>query len=96
VRPAPGQLVVNLGDMMGRWTNDRWRSTVHRVVNPPREHASGSRRQTVGFFLHPNYDARVACLPTCADADYPPRYEPILAGEHMLAKLERRETRATA
>jgi isopenicillin N synthase-like dioxygenase len=90
VRPAPGQFVVNLGDMMGRWTNDRWKSTVHRVVNPPREHATGSRRQTVGFFLHPNYDARVACLPTCTGADRPPRYEPILAGEHMRAKLERR------
>jgi isopenicillin N synthase-like dioxygenase len=94
VRPDPGQLVVNLGDMMGRWTNDRWKSTVHRVVNPPREQVTGSRRQTVGFFLHPNYDAQVACLPTCTDADHPPRYAPILAGEHMLAKLERREARA--
>jgi len=93
VRPAPGQFVVNLGDMMGRWTNDRWKSTVHRVVNPPRERATGSRRQTVGFFLHPNYDARVTCLPTCTDANHPPRFAPILAGEHMLAKLERRETR---
>lgn len=93
VRPGPGQFVVNLGDMMGRWTNDRWKSTVHRVVNPPRDGGKGSRRQTVGFFLHPNYDARVACLPTCADADRPARYAPILAGEHMLAKLERRETR---
>ena len=90
VSPAPGQFVVNLGDMMGRWTNDRWKSTVHRVVNPPHERARGSRRQTVGFFLHPNYDARVECLPTCTDADHPPRYAPILAGEHMLAKLERR------
>jgi isopenicillin N synthase-like dioxygenase len=93
VRPAPGHFVVNLGDMMGRWTNDRWKSTVHRVVNPPREQATGSRRQTVGFFLHPNYDAQVACLPTCTDTDHPPRYAPILAGEHMLAKLERREAR---
>lgn len=91
VRPAPGQFVVNLGDMMARWTNDRWKSTIHRVVNPPRERATGSRRQTVGFFLHPNYDAEVRCLPTCTDAGHPPRYAPILAGEHMLAKLERRE-----
>ena len=90
VRPGPGQFVVNLGDMMGRWTNDRWKSTVHRVVNPPRDAASSSRRQTIGFFLHPNYDAQVACLPTCTDPGDPPRYAPILAGEHMLAKLERR------
>jgi len=95
VRPGPGQLVVNLGDMMGRWTNDRWKSTVHRVVNPPRELATGSRRQTVGFFLHPNWDAPVACLPTCTDASRPARYPPILAGEHMLAKLERRVAAAT-
>jgi isopenicillin N synthase-like dioxygenase len=93
VRPASGQFVVNLGDMMARWTNDRWRSTVHRVVNPPRGRAAGSCRQTVGFFLHPNYNARVACLPTCTDVDHPPRHPPILAGEHMLAKLERREKR---
>jgi isopenicillin N synthase-like dioxygenase len=91
VRPAPGQLVVNLGDMMARWTNDRWRSTVHRVINPPRSQAAGSRRQSVGFFLHPNYDTQVACLPTCTDLAHPPRYAPILAGDHMLAKLERRE-----
>jgi isopenicillin N synthase-like dioxygenase len=96
VRPAPGQFVVNLGDMMQRWTNDRWKSTVHRVVNPPPARATGSRRQTVGFFLHPNFDARVACLPTCTDSGRAPRYAPILAGEHMLAKLERRETRPTA
>jgi isopenicillin N synthase-like dioxygenase len=96
VRPAPGQFVVNLGDMMGRWTNDRWKSTVHRVVNPPRAQAAASRRQTVGFFLHPNYDAPVACLPTCTDADHPPRHAPILAGEHMLAKLERRQARPDA
>src|SRR5215475_6001452 len=96
VRPGPGQFVVNLGDMMERWTNGRWRSTVHRVVNPPRAQVAGSRRQTVGFFLHPNYGARNECLPTCTDAGHPPRHAPVLAGEHMLAKLERRETRPSA
>ena len=96
VRPAAGQLVVNLGDMMARWTNDRWRSTVHRVINPSREQAGKSQRQSVGFFLHPNYDALVTCLPTCTDAAHPPRYPPILAGEHMLAKLERRTAASPA
>ena len=62
---------------------------VHRVANPPRAHTTGSRRQTVGFFLHPNYDTQVTCLPTCADADHPPRYAPILAGEHMSATTRR-------
>jgi isopenicillin N synthase-like dioxygenase len=96
VRPGPGQLVVNLGDMMARWTNDRWRSAVHRVANPPRERAAVSRRQTAGFFLHPNYDAEVAPLPSCCDPDRPPRYAPALAGELIRAKLERRHDPAAA
>lgn len=90
VRPRPDQLIVNLGDMMARWTNDRWRSTVHRVVNPPAERRAESRRMSVGYFLHPNYDTEVSCLPTCQDADTLPRYPPIMAGEHMREKLERR------
>ena len=90
VRPEPGQLVVNLGDMMARWTNDRWRSAVHRVANPPREQAAVSRRQTAGFFLHPNYDVEVAPLPGCCGPDRPPRYAPALVGELIRAKLERR------
>ena len=94
VRPAPDHFVVNLGDMMGRWTNDRWKSTVHRVVNPPREQATGSRRQTVGFFLHPTTTPRWRACPPAPTQYHPPRYAPILAGEHMLAKLERREARA--
>ena len=91
VNDAPGGLQVLFPD--GAWHDVR-PAPGHFVVNPPRDQATGSRRQTVGFFLHPNYDAEVACLPTCTDADHPPRYAPILAGEHMLAKLERREARA--
>src|SRR5688572_16182352 len=90
VRPAPGQFVVNLGDMMARWTNERWPSTVHRVVNPPREAAAHSRRQSVGFFLHPNYDAEIACIPSCCGPDRPARHAPIMAGEQMRLKLESR------
>ena len=90
VRPAPGQFVVNLGDMMARWTNERWRSTVHRVVNPPRAAAAHSRRQSVGFFLHPNYDAEIACIPGCCGPGRPARHAPIMAGEQMRLKLESR------
>jgi isopenicillin N synthase-like dioxygenase len=90
VAPGPGQLVVNIGDMMARWTNDRWKSTVHRVVNPLEPDRTRSRRITIGYFLHPNYDAEVACLPTCAAPGEPPIYPSITAGEHMREKMERR------
>ena len=90
VSARPGELVVNIGDMMARWTNDRWKSTVHRVVNPPRAGPALARRQSIGYFLHPNFDARVECLPTCRSSGNPPKYAPIMAGEHMREKLLRR------
>ncbi len=89
VMPGPGELVVNLGDMMARWTNDRWRSTLHRVVNPPPEFV-GERRQSLAFFQHPNYDAEIACLETCQGPDNPPKYSPVLAGEHIYGKMVKR------
>jgi isopenicillin N synthase-like dioxygenase len=85
-----GQLIVNLGDMMQRWTNDRWKSTLHRVVNPPAQERVRSKRMSIGFFLHPNYDARIECLPSCCDPQHPPKYEPIQAGELMRKKMEAR------
>lgn len=90
VQPIPGTLVINLGDMMARWTNDRWRSTLHRVVNPSDADAAMSRRQSIAYFCHPNYDAEIACLAGCASDDDPPRYPPILAGEHMRQKMMKR------
>ena len=90
VRTQPGGLVVNIGDMMARWTNDRWKSTVHRVVNPPQGGSAVGPRQSIGYFLHPNFDARVECLPTCRGSGNPPKYAPIMAGEHMREKLLRR------
>ena len=90
VQPGPGQLAVNLGDMMQRWTNDRWKSTVHRAVNPPPDRRRESRRQTVGYFLHPNYDAEIACLDSCCGEGSPAKYGPIMAGDHMREKMERR------
>ena len=88
VRPKPGEFVVNLGDMMARWTNDRWASTLHRVVNPPLGIAQ-SRRLSIGMFVHPNYDQRIECVPTCLAAGEQPRYPVITAGEHIKRKIER-------
>lgn len=76
--------VINIGDMMQRWTNNRWRSNFHRVVNPP----AGSPprpRQSIAYFLHPNDDAEIACIPTCV-GDGGPRFEPVRAGDYMWAK----------
>jgi len=84
---VPDAFVINIGDMLARWTNDRWRSTVHRVVNPPIEHRAQSRRQSIAFFHNANYDCRVECIPTCATAENPPRYEPVLAGPHLMSKF---------
>ncbi|HET6338650.1 MAG TPA: 2-oxoglutarate and iron-dependent oxygenase domain-containing protein [Polyangiales bacterium] len=86
VVPRPGALLVNLGDMTALWTNDRWRSTLHRVV-PPSAASGASRRRSVALFLDANCDARIACLPTCATAEQPAKYPPVLAGDHLIEKI---------
>jgi isopenicillin N synthase-like dioxygenase len=83
VMPEPGCFLVNLGDLTAQWTNDRWRSTLHRVLPPE----PGQQRRSVAFFHDGNYDALVECLPTCTSPDNPPKYAPIRAGEHLMAKL---------
>ena len=83
----PGCFVVNIGDMLARWTNDRWVSTLHRVVNPPRDRVAESRRQSLVFFQNPNYDAVVACLPSCTDGAHPPKYPPTTSGGHLREKF---------
>jgi len=88
VTPRVGEFVVNLGDMMARWTNERWASTLHRVVNPPLGRAQ-SRRLSIGMFVHPNYDQRIECVPTCLAPGEVPRYPAITAGEHIRRKIER-------
>ena len=88
VQPGPGELVVNLGDMMQRWTNERWVSTMHRVVTPENLNDAMSRRLAVGYFMHPNYDAQIECIPTCLADGEAPRHPPITAGDHIRAKIE--------
>ncbi len=87
VLPPDGAFLVNLGDLLAEWTNDRWRSTLHRVVPPPRTVAGPAVRRSMAFFHDGNYDAVIECLPTCCSADNPPRYPPVVAGDHLMAKL---------
>lgn len=82
----PGSYVVNIGDIMQIWTNDRWVSTLHRVVNPPRDRATSSRRHSIVFFHQPNYDARIEVLPSCLSAERPGRYAALTYQEHWLGK----------
>ena len=88
----PDSFVVNLGDLMAVWTNDRWVSTLHRVVNPPRDQALGSRRQSIVFFHQPNYDAMVECLPSCIAPGKPAKYAPISSGDHLRNKFVKQTT----
>lgn len=82
--PLPGTYVVNLGDMISRWTNDRYRSTVHRVVN-----ASGRERYSVPFFYTGNYAYKVECIPTCLAPGEKPKYPPITVEQHMREMYKR-------
>jgi isopenicillin N synthase-like dioxygenase len=92
VKPIPRSFVVNIGDLMMQWTNDQWRSTMHRVVNPPRDKADSSRRISLVFFHQPNYDAVVSCLEGCCDAVSPAKYAPITSGEHFIGKFVKQTT----
>ena len=87
VKAPPGSFVLNIGDMMARWTNDRWVSTLHRVVNPPPDAKMGAERLSIGFFHQPNYGAVVECLPGCQSADHPAKYPPVTAGDHLHAQF---------
>ncbi len=79
---VPDALVCNIGDCLMRWTNDIYVSTPHKVVNPP-----GRDRYSVAFFLDPNPDAQVACIPTCIAPGGGAKYPPITAGEFLHSRL---------
>ncbi|MCZ4278931.1 isopenicillin N synthase family dioxygenase [Rhodococcoides yunnanense] len=85
VQPADGALIVNLGDAMARWTNDRWLSTIHRV-DPPIADGRIIRRRSAAFFFDGNYDAVIETLPGCARTDRP-GYHPITVADNINAKL---------
>ena len=86
VQAVPDSFVVNLGDLMAAWTNDRWVSTLHRVVVP--EGDTGDRI-SIAFFHQPTYDARIECIPTCTSPDDPPHHEPTTSGGWILSMLQK-------
>ncbi len=86
VTSLPDQIVVNVGDMLQRLTNNKLKSTTHRVVNPPREMWNTSRF-SIPFFLHPKSGMDLTCLPSTVDAEHPAAYPPITAGEYLDERL---------
>ena len=82
---TPGSFLVNIGDLMMRWTNDRWISTKHRVVCPAPDF-SDLARVSIAFFHQPNYDALCETIPTCIAPGETARYDPITSGAHWLSK----------
>ena len=87
VPPVPAGFVVNLGDSMAQWTNDRWRSTLHRVVVPGGAEGRAPARQSFAFFHMANWDAVIECLPTCLAPGEVPRHAPVLAGPWLMDKF---------
>ena len=81
----PGTFVVNIGDLMAMWTNGRWTSTMHRVVNLARADAD-SERISIPFFHQPNHDAVIECIPTCLEPGESPRFAPVTSGEWVRSK----------
>ena len=86
VTALPGQIVVNVGDMLERLTNKKLKSTTHRVVNPPKELMHTSR-YSIPFFMHPVSEMDLTCLPSCIDDNYPKLFEDITAGEFLTQRL---------
>ncbi|KAF4617255.1 hypothetical protein D9613_005848 [Agrocybe pediades] len=81
--PIPGTLVINLGDQFARWTNDIFKSTVHRAVN-----RSGVRRYSIPLFFGTDYNVKLEPMPSCVSPERPPKYDVITAGEYVKSRLE--------
>ena len=84
--PQEDELVINVGDMLERLTNNKLRSTIHRVVNPPRDEWE-TPRYSIPFFMHPRSDMNLNCLEECIDAEHPKAYDDITAGEFLHQRL---------
>lgn len=84
--PNEDELVINVGDMLERHTNNKLRSTIHRVVNPPKEQWN-KPRFSIPFFMHPRADMPLNCLAECIDEEHPKAYEDITAGDFLYQRL---------
>lgn len=84
--PGEDEMVINVGDMLQRLTNNKLKSTTHRVVNPPKE-KWGTERFSIPFFLHPVSEMDLSCLPECVSSEHPIAFEPITAGEYLDERL---------
>ena len=87
VTALPDQIVVNVGDMLQRLTNNKLKSTTHRVVNPPKE-KWGTSRYSIPFFLHPRSEVSLNCLESCINNMNPKQYSDITAGEYLLERIK--------
>jgi isopenicillin N synthase-like dioxygenase len=84
--PKADELVINVGDMLERLTNNKLRSTIHKVINPPREEWD-KPRYSIPFFMHPRSEMPLNCLEECMDEDHPKQYEDITAGKFLHQRL---------
>lgn len=91
IAPQPGTYIINIGDMFARWTNDRYRSTLHRVIN-----SSGRERYSIPFFYSGNADHKVECLPGCCAEGETPHYPPITVEEHYREMYRRTYSQKTS
>lgn len=80
--------IINIGDLMARWTNDRWVSTLHRVVDPVGEDGlPARRRQSIAYFMNPNDDAEISAISTCVENSDEPKHPPVSAGQYLIEKF---------
>ena len=84
--PQEDELVINVGDMLERHTNNKLRSTIHRVINPPKDQWD-KPRYSIPFFMHPRSEMRLDCLEECIDEENPKQYEDIAAGDFLHQRL---------
>jgi isopenicillin N synthase-like dioxygenase len=86
ITALPDQIIVNVGDMLDRLTNHKLKSTIHRVVNPPKE-KMGTSRFSIPFFMHPRSEMSLKCLESCVSVDSPKMYVDMTAGEFLNERL---------